>query len=72
MRTHDTTESLADAVGVRAQSIRAAFCRHGHYFGFVPVKLPNGRLAWPIEARERLLRGEVGDAAKAPAEPLAA
>lgn len=71
IKTHDSTEDAADAIGIRAQTMRASYCRHGHYLGYVPVKLPNGRLAWPVAAREGILRGEVGPAARA-AEPLAA
>lgn len=32
---------------VKAQSVRARFCRTGSYFGVKPKKLLNGRLAWP-------------------------
>lgn len=32
---------------VQAQTLRAAVCRKGHYFGVVPRRLPNGRLDWP-------------------------
>jgi hypothetical protein len=66
------TEALAVALGVQPQTLRVAHCRDGHYFGFRPVKLPNGRLSWPEEARDGILRGEVGPAAARSAEPLAA
>ena len=32
---------------VKAQSVRARLCRYGSYFGVVPLKLANGRLAFP-------------------------
>ena len=32
---------------VKAQSVRARLCRTGSYFGILPLKLANGRLAWP-------------------------
>lgn len=32
---------------VKAQSVRARLCRTGSYFGVRPLKLANGRLAWP-------------------------
>lgn len=56
-----TTESLSARLGgkPKPQSIRAALCRHGHYFGLRPAKLPSGQLLWPDDAVERLL-----DAAK--------
>ncbi len=51
-----TTEALAHEIGSKSQSIRARVCRTGSYFGIVPEKLPNGRLIWPTDAKERLLR----------------
>ena len=32
---------------VKGQTVRARYCRTGSYFGVVPKKLANGRLAWP-------------------------
>lgn len=32
---------------VKGQSVRARICRTGSYFGVVPKKLANGRLAFP-------------------------
>lgn len=32
---------------VKVQSVRARLCRTGSYFGVRPVKLANGRLAFP-------------------------
>ncbi len=43
---------------IRPQTLRAALCRDGHYFGIRPVKLPNRMLAWPADAIDRLLNGE--------------
>ena len=53
-----TTESLANAIGAKAGSIRVRLCQTGTYFGIKPKKLPNGRLLWPAGSVERLL-GEV-------------
>ena len=53
-----TTEELARRLGLRPQTLRAALCRNGNYFGLRPVKLPNGRLLWPADAFEKLT-GEV-------------
>lgn len=50
-----STESLADLLHIQPQSIRAAYCRHGHYLGMVPVKLPNRRLLWPADAVAALI-----------------
>ena len=52
-----TTEALAESLGLQAQSLRAAYCRNGHYYGIKPTKLPNGRLLWPADAFERLTAG---------------
>ena len=49
-----TTEQLAGLLHLKAQSLRAALSREGHYFGLRPRKLPNGRLIWPDDAIQRL------------------
>lgn len=53
-----STEQAAAALHIKPQTLRAALCRDGHYFGLRPRKLPNGRLLWPAEGIERLLSGE--------------
>jgi len=53
--THITTETLAEAMTVKPDTIRARLCRFGSYFGVVPIKCPNGRLLWPADAKERIL-----------------
>jgi hypothetical protein len=50
----NTTEVFPDGLGIKPQTIRAALCRHGHYYGIRPIKLPNGRLLWPADAIARL------------------
>jgi hypothetical protein len=50
-----STEELAAGCMVRPASIRVKLCREGHYFGLVPDKLPNGRLAWPADWREKMV-----------------
>ena len=52
-----TTEQLAEQAQIKAQSLRAAFCRDGHWCGIRPVKLPNRRLLWPADAVNALLSG---------------
>lgn len=54
-----STEVAATWLAVKPQTMRAGFCRHGHYMNMVPVKLPNGRLLWDAAAVERLTSGEV-------------
>jgi hypothetical protein len=53
-----TTEAMAKAVGVQAQSVRKRYSEMGTYFGLKPIKLPNRRLMWDAEAVEKFLRGE--------------
>jgi len=52
-----TTEALAARLGVKPQSIRAALCRKGSYYGLQPAKLPNRFLLWPADSVERLTAG---------------
>lgn len=40
-------EQFAAINQVKAQSVRARYCRTGSYFGIRPLKLANGRLAFP-------------------------
>jgi hypothetical protein len=40
-------EQFAFLNQVAAQSVRARLCRTGSYFGVRPLKLANGRLAFP-------------------------
>jgi hypothetical protein len=58
MKTGFTTEALADATGHQPQTLRAGYCRNGHWCGIRPAKLPNGRLLWPADAIERLTAGD--------------
>lgn len=58
MQKHISTEALAEGLGIKPQTLRAHLCRHGHYYGLQPVKLPNRLLRWPADAVERLTAGE--------------
>jgi hypothetical protein len=51
-----TTEQLSRLLHLKPQSLRAALCRHGHYFGLRPRRLPNGRLIWPDDSIDQLTR----------------
>lgn len=53
-----STEQAAAALHIRPQTLRAALCRDGHYFGVHPVKLANRFLAWPADQIARLASGE--------------
>lgn len=48
------TRKLADAFGIKPESIRTHYYRHGHYYGLKPSRLPNGRLLWPEDSIQRL------------------
>lgn len=50
-----TTDQLAAQLNIRPQTLRAALCRDGAYFGLRPVKMPNRRLMWPTDAAQRLM-----------------
>lgn len=45
---HVTTIELASRFGVKATTVHRNLCVKGHFMGLVPVKLPNGRLLWPV------------------------
>ena len=42
-----SAEQFAALNQVKPQSVRSRLCRTGSYFGIRPIKLANGRLAWP-------------------------
>ena len=50
-----TTEELADALGVQAQTIRKQHSATGAYLGIRPTKLANRRLMWPADAVNQVL-----------------
>jgi hypothetical protein len=49
-----STEELAARLGIKAQTLRAAHCRDGDYFGVRPLKAKNRFLRWPADSVERL------------------
>ena len=51
-----STESLARAIDGKASAIRVRLCKTGSYHGIKPRKLPSGRLLWPSDSVERLLK----------------
>jgi hypothetical protein len=52
-----STGALAAKFHAEPQTPRASFCRHGHWMGIVPTKLPNGRLLWDEAEADALLSG---------------
>lgn len=58
LRTYSTEEAAA-VLKVRPQTLRAAVCRDGHYFGVRPKKARNRFLMWDASAIDALLSGEV-------------
>lgn len=53
-----STIEAARRLKVKPHTLRTAYCRHGSYFGAVPVKAVNRMLHWLAEDIERLARGE--------------
>jgi hypothetical protein len=53
-RQYLTTHELAERLGVSPKAIHRRYSLTGAYFNLRPVKLPNRRLAWPIDSYERL------------------
>jgi hypothetical protein len=49
-----STKTLAALTGLEANTIRLRLYLTGSYFGIVPTKMVNGRLAWPDDSFERL------------------
>ncbi len=48
MTKETTTREFAKSNLVEMQTVLKRLCQTGSYFGVVPRKLPNGRLAWPL------------------------
>lgn len=47
VKYNKTTREVAETFHVQPESVRRSLCLNGHYMGYTPVKLPNGRLLWP-------------------------
>lgn len=52
-----TTETAAQRLGLRPQTLRAAVCRDGYYGGCRPCKRANRMLGWPADQIDRLAAG---------------
>jgi len=46
---HLSTSEAAKALGVSPITLGSGYHQTGSYRGVVPLKLPNGRYAWPVE-----------------------
>lgn len=51
-----TTEEFAAQYFVEPQTVRKHHSAKGSYFGVRPLILPSGRLLWPDDSLEKLLR----------------
>lgn len=47
-RGYRTTSEAATDLGIKPKTLIKSFCTKGHYYGLIPKKLQNGRLAWPV------------------------
>lgn len=56
-----TTKQFASMALVDPQSIRVRLCQQGHYLTIKPIKLPNLKLAWPADAVDSILTGELSE-----------
>jgi hypothetical protein len=50
------TKTLAQELHIRPDSIRSQVSRANSYHGIVPFKLPSGRLLWPANSVDLLIR----------------
>ena len=63
MQTTDTkparlsTDEAAEVLKIKPQTLRAAVCRTGGYYGVRPTKTPNRFLLWDAAEIERLASG---------------
>jgi len=52
-----TTAEYAEHERTKPQTIRKNYCLHGHHHGIRPIKLPGGRLRWPLADIAAMLSG---------------
>jgi hypothetical protein len=53
-----TTEQFAEVLKGKPSTIRTRLCKTGSFYGIRPIKLPSGRLLWPLAAVEAFLSGK--------------
>lgn len=56
-----TTAEAAAVTRHQPQTYRREYCVKGHFNGVKPAKLPSGRLLWPADAIDALVRCVVTD-----------
>ena len=49
MEIETNTRDFAFSRLVKPQTVLSRYCKTGSYYGIVPRKLPNRRLAWPVQ-----------------------
>ena len=54
--THIPTREFARELHVKDESVRRSLCINGHYMGIKPLKLPNGRLLWPVSEIKKVFK----------------
>lgn len=54
---NNSTKEIAARLLVKEQTVRAGYCRDGHYLGLLPTKLANNRLLWPAAEVDALVAG---------------
>jgi len=57
IKSNLTTEQFAEAMQGKPSTIRTRLCKTGSFYGIKPIKLPSGRLLWPVDAVQALLNG---------------
>jgi len=53
------TKEAAEKLRIKSQTMRAAYCRDGHFHGIRPLKSATRFLLWDADDIERLANGEV-------------
>jgi hypothetical protein len=49
-----TTEEVAAEMACIPKTVTIRYHKYGSFYGVVPLKLPSGRLLWPLDTFERI------------------
>lgn len=60
MTKHYTTSQVAKLFMVQPRTVLRSHWKNKEYMGIVPVKLKNGKLAWPKDAVDKVCNTEDG------------
>lgn len=52
-----STAEFALQLKMQSQTLRKHHALNGAYYGVRPFKMPNGKLRWPADALEQLMKG---------------